>query len=110
VTGVTPDRNTINGHDAYSRAIRTVFGDRMDEPLFEQSVGARPPGNQATVTARGRAQNVRYRGMLLSPRRGEPGLVPTTVMSSSTALILPTPLHPSALVCLLDGSNGDCVI
>jgi putative transposase len=29
VTGVTPDRITTDGHDAYPRAIRNVFGDRV---------------------------------------------------------------------------------
>jgi transposase-like protein len=29
VTGVTPDRITTDGHDAYPRAIRTVFGDQV---------------------------------------------------------------------------------
>jgi transposase-like protein len=29
VTGVTPDRVTTDGHDAYPRAIQTVFGDRV---------------------------------------------------------------------------------
>jgi putative transposase len=29
VTGVTPDRITTDGHDAYSRAIRNVFGERV---------------------------------------------------------------------------------
>jgi putative transposase len=29
VTGVTPDRITTDGHDAYPRAIRTVFGERV---------------------------------------------------------------------------------
>ncbi len=29
VTGVTPDRMTTDGHDAYPRAIRNVFGDHM---------------------------------------------------------------------------------
>jgi putative transposase len=29
VTGVAPDRITTDGHDAYPRAIRTVFGDRV---------------------------------------------------------------------------------
>jgi putative transposase len=29
VTGVTPDRITTDGHDAYARAIRTVFGNHM---------------------------------------------------------------------------------
>ena len=29
VTGVIPDRSTTDGHDAYPRAIRTVFGERV---------------------------------------------------------------------------------
>jgi putative transposase len=29
VTGVFPDRITTDGHDAYPRAIRNVFGDRV---------------------------------------------------------------------------------
>ena len=29
VTGVTPDRITTDGHDAYPRAIRNVFGERV---------------------------------------------------------------------------------
>jgi putative transposase len=29
VTGVTPDRITTDGHDAYPRAIRDIFGDRV---------------------------------------------------------------------------------
>ena len=29
VTGVTPERITTDGHDAYPRAIRTVFGDQV---------------------------------------------------------------------------------
>ncbi len=29
VTGVTPDRITTDGHDAYPRAIRNVFGDQV---------------------------------------------------------------------------------
>jgi putative transposase len=29
VTGVTPDRITTDGHDAYPRAIRTVFGNQV---------------------------------------------------------------------------------
>ena len=29
MTGVTPDRITTDGHDAYPRAIRTVFGDQV---------------------------------------------------------------------------------
>jgi putative transposase len=29
VTGVTPDRMTTDGHDAYTRAIRNVLGDRV---------------------------------------------------------------------------------
>jgi putative transposase len=29
VTGVTPDRITTDGHDAYPRAIRNIFGDRV---------------------------------------------------------------------------------
>jgi transposase-like protein len=29
VTGVTPDRITTDGHDAYPHAIRNVFGDRV---------------------------------------------------------------------------------
>jgi putative transposase len=29
VTGVIPDRITSDGHDAYSRAIQNVFGDRV---------------------------------------------------------------------------------
>jgi putative transposase len=29
VTGVTPDRITTDGHDAYPRAIRNVFGKRV---------------------------------------------------------------------------------
>jgi transposase-like protein len=29
VTGVLPDRITTDGHDAYPRAIRTVFGERV---------------------------------------------------------------------------------
>jgi putative transposase len=29
VTGVAPDRITTDGHDAYPRAIRTVFGDHV---------------------------------------------------------------------------------
>jgi len=29
VTGVTPDRITTDGHDAYPRTIRNIFGDRV---------------------------------------------------------------------------------
>jgi putative transposase len=29
LTGVTPDRITADGYDAYPRAIRTIFGDRV---------------------------------------------------------------------------------
>jgi putative transposase len=29
VTGVVPDRITTDGHDAYPRAVRNVFGDRV---------------------------------------------------------------------------------
>jgi putative transposase len=29
VTGVTPDRITTDGHDAYPRAIRNIFGERV---------------------------------------------------------------------------------
>ena len=39
VTGVAPDRNTTDGHDAYPRAIRTVLGERAPshEPISQQS-------------------------------------------------------------------------
>ncbi len=61
VTGVTPDRITTDGHDAYPRAIRNVFGGQVrhpGEPLLKSSSGAGSSQHQATVPGNRWAQHV----------------------------------------------------
>jgi putative transposase len=68
VIGVTPDRITTDGHDAYPRAIRDVFGEGVappDEPLLKQPCRTGPAEHQATLPAHVWPPNLRHRCALL---------------------------------------------
>jgi putative transposase len=105
VTEVAPDRITTDGHEAYPRAIRNVFGDRVLHRTtrhlnnhLEQDHRGIKPRYRPTCGLKTFATAARFCR-----------LVPTPVASQPTPLTPPTPPHPSGAIYPIDGHDGGSV-